>query len=174
MRYVGVYVCLSRGGRSERGDSELPELLFTVQAKLCFGMDNDWGRSGSRRRRESGGGKIECGSGGPAGAERTRTDAVSAACLSCFLSTVVVYGGLWCWWLWLVLAEISVCLHTLQDCGLRTASGQQRKRNETEQRLLSVSARRRKRRDAAQQRQRPAMEDKERSKAHEAVTQTAT
>lgn len=173
VRYVGVYVCLSRGGRSERRDSELPELLFTVQAKLCFGMDNDWGRSGSRRRRESGGGKIECGSGGVRREQKGRGQRSLLVLLS--LCRRCVYM----WWLvlWLVVVVVDaggdLCLHAarLRDCE-RPAT---KKRNETEQRLLSVSARRRrKRRDAAQQRQRLAMEDKERSKAHEAVTQTAT
>lgn len=137
MRYVGVYVCLSRGGRSERRDSELPELLFTVQAKLCFGMDNDWGRPGSRRRRRERRREDRMRIRGPSGSRKDEDRRLSCFPLAVavyMLVVVLVVGGCgWRWWSsWWTLAEISVCTQHLRDCGLRAAS------NENETKRSSV------------------------------------
>lgn len=91
-------MCLSRGGRSERRDSELPELLFTVQAKLCFGMDNDWGRGQVREDvGRAAGGKIECGSGGAQREQKGRgqTPSAEAACLAFSLPWLFDVVGGW-------------------------------------------------------------------------------
>lgn len=169
-------MCVSLVGAVPRGGI-LSCRSFYLQCKQSF--VSVWTTIGGDQVREdvgeSGGGKIECGSGGPAGAERTRTD----ACLAFPLPWPFICW-LWCWWLVVVvggggrrggrwrrsLSARNTC--ETADCE-RPAT--KTKRNGA---AFAFCFSERKRRDAAQQRQRLAMEDKERSKAHEAVTQTAT